>query len=67
MTYVLPNGPFTVRMDHQAVQVINIPSDEIAKSAWWIIREYCVQWKNKSYFNSILYVSNIPIQQLIAF
>lgn len=56
MTYILPNGPFTVRMDNQMVQVINIPSDEIPKAAWFIIREYCVHWRNKSYFNSILYV-----------
>jgi hypothetical protein len=56
MTFILPNGPFTLRVDHQTVQVANIPSESVPKASWWLIREYCVAWRNKSHFNSILLV-----------
>ena len=57
MTYILNNGPFTVRMDHDVVQVVSILSNDIPKAAWWIVREYCINWKSKTNFNSILLVS----------
>ena len=54
MSYLVLDGPFSVTMDHQSVNVVRIPPPSVPKIAWWLIREYCINWKNKTYFNSLL-------------
>ena len=56
MSYLVIDGPFSVTVDQQPVNVVRIPPDTIPKVAWWLIREYCVNWKNKTYFNSLFMV-----------
>lgn len=56
MSYLVIDGPFSVAVDQQSVNVVRIPPETIPKVAWWLVREYCVNWKNKTHFNSLFMV-----------
>lgn len=52
---VSSGGTFSVCMHNDAVQIVSVPSDSVPHCAWWIIREYCLNWELKPFFNALIY------------
>jgi hypothetical protein len=54
-TRVVSSGPFQMMLQHEALCVVSIPPDLVPKAAWWLVREYSLDQRDKGgSFSSLL-------------
>lgn len=51
---VLNGAPFQIVMNSESLNVIFIPRHSLAKAAWWILREYSYNSRNRHGFSSLI-------------
>jgi len=54
-TRVVSSGPFQMTLQHEALCVVSIPPELVPKAAWWLVREYSLDQRDKGgSFSSLL-------------
>lgn len=54
-TRIVGSGPFRVSLKHEKLCVVSIPPDLVSNAAWWLIREYSLDRRDKGgAFSSLL-------------